>query len=143
MYRLIYASKKNASIFPDLEKITASSVINNAKSKITGALFLLNGVYCQYIEGDQKDIKDLYSTLLTDMRHRDLRLLDSGSINKRLFNDWTMALVEWNDQTRAFFKALSPIDTLDFYAMTAATASGAFELLARSPRPLNPAPRFK
>ena len=137
MYRLIYVSKKNTSMFPELENIMASSRRNNAKLRITGALFLLNGIYCQYIEGDEDVVRNLYWKLLSDVRHKDLKLLDSSSITERLFTDWSLALVEWNEQTRAFFKALDPIATFDFYAMSAATAYGAFELLARSSRSQN------
>lgn len=43
-----------------------------------------------------------------------------------------MALVTWNEQTRALFKAVNPIDTFNLYAITTATAAVTFDSLANS-----------
>ena len=43
-----------------------------------------------------------------------------------------MALVNWNRQTRALFKALNSVETADLYAITTANAAVTFDVLANS-----------
>ena len=131
--RLIYASRENVSAAPTLNNIVQSVERNNFAAKVTGALFLLNGVYCQYIERKKSVLQDLYFKLLSNTRHRDLKLLDLTPITHRLFGAWTMTLVEWNEQTRAVFDKLRPSDALDLYANSAAIAVTAFEAISASP----------
>ena len=40
--------------------------------------------------------------------------------------------VTWNKQTRALFKALNTVDTVDLYAITTDHAAVTFDVLARS-----------
>lgn len=133
MYRLIYVSRENLSTSPNLNNIVQSSERNNCVSKVTGALFLLNGIYCQYIEGEKSVIQDLYLRLLSDTRHRDLKLLEFTPITQRLFGGWAMKLVVWNEQTRAVFEKLRPSDALDLYAISAAIAVTAFKAISAFP----------
>ena len=43
-----------------------------------------------------------------------------------------MALVNWDRQTRALFKALNSVETADLYAITTANAAVTFDVLANS-----------
>ena len=133
MHRLIYVSRSKVRFPPDLKAILESSRRNNAKFGITGALCFLDGVYCEYLEGDQTRLKDLYQILLFDPRHKDVKLVEFCSITKRNFADWTMALVTWNKQTRTLFNALNPVNPADLHDITSANAAATFNLLAHSP----------
>ena len=133
MHRLIYVSRSIVRFPTDLKAILVSSRRNNAKFGITGALCFLDGIYCQYLEGDEIALENLYQILLADPRHKDVRLVELCSIEERLFTSWAMALVSWNKQTRSLFKALNPIDTVDLYAITTANAAVTFHVLANSP----------
>ena len=132
MHRLIYVSRSKTPFPPDLRAILESSQRNNAKLGVTGVLCFLDGVYCQYIEGDSIVLENLYRLLLTDRRHKELKLIDFGRISERIYATWTMALVTWNEHTRALFKAVNPIDTFNLYAITTATAAVTFDALAHS-----------
>lgn len=132
MHRLIYVSRSPTRFPAEMKAILTSSRRNNARFEITGALCFLEGVYCQYLEGEKKALEDLYQILLSDSRHQDVKLIELCSIDRRLFTDWTMALVSWNKQTRALFKALNPVGTVDLYAVTPANAAVTFDVLARS-----------
>ena len=132
MHRLIYVSRSIARFPPDLKAILESSRRNNARFGITGALCFLDGVYCQYLEGEKNCLENLYQVLLADPRHKDVKLIELCSITNRLFTNWTMALVTWNKQTRALFKALNPGHAVDLYAITTANAAVTFDVLARS-----------
>ena len=132
MHRLIYVSRSVTRFSPDLKAILESSRRNNARFEITGALCFLDGVYCQYLEGEKSSLENLYQILLADPRHKDVKLVELCSITNRIFTDWTMALVTWNKQTRALFKALNPVVTIDLYAITTANAAVTFDVLAHS-----------
>lgn len=132
MNYLIYVSRSVDPFPTDLRSILESSHKNNAKLGISGALCFLDGVYCQYIEGEGVVLEDLYKRVAKDPRHKDAKLVDYRSISKRRFTKWEMALVTWNEQTRLLFKALNPIDTFDLYAITSDTAAATFDALANS-----------
>lgn len=128
------------SVPSHLGNIVRSSIKNNAEFEITGALCLLNGVYCQYIEGDVNVIQALYWKLVTDARHQDVKLLEFSGIAQRLFEGWAMACVSWNEQTHAAVEKLNLIDTLDLHAITAVNAVAMFQAIAGVPEGLQLAP---
>ena len=76
MYRLIYVSRSVTRFPPDIKAILASSRKNNAEFGITGALCFLDGVYCQYLEGEKISLENLYQILLADPRHESLKLIE-------------------------------------------------------------------
>ena len=143
MHRLIYVSRPLTRFPPDLKAVLESSRRNNARLGVTGALCLLDGVYCQYLEGDRAILEDLYQILLSDPRHKDVKLIELCSITKRIFTNWAMALVTWNKQTRSLFKALNAADTVDLYAITGANAAVTFDVLAHSSNWMELAPPEK
>lgn len=132
LYRLIYVSRSPVRFPNDLGFILESSRRNNVIYEITGALCFLDGVYCQYMEGDKTAIENLYRTILSDSRHSDVKLIEFCSITNRIFANWAMALVAWNKQTKRLFKTLNMIGTADLYAITTANAAVSFCLLAQS-----------
>ena len=132
MHRLIYVSRSIIRFPLDLKPILESSRRKNTKLNITGALCFLDGVYCQYLEGELDTLESLYQVLLADPRHKDVKLIELCSIKQRLFTNWAMALVTWNKQTRALFKALHPCDAIDLYAIATDNAAVTFNVLAQS-----------
>lgn len=132
MIRLIYVSKTLNTFPSGLKDILNSSRKNNAALGITGALCLLHGVYLQYLEGPAVAVEDLYRRISADPRHTTSKLLERRNINDRLFTTWTMALVTWNEQTRAIFGAFSSVEKPDLYSLTGENAAKTFEALARS-----------
>ena len=143
MHRLIYVSHSITRFPSDLKAILETSRRNNANFAITGALCFLDGVYCQYLEGEKTSLEDLYRILLSDPRHQDVKLIELCSITHRIFTNWTMALVTWNKQTRTLFKALNPGDVVNLYAITTANAAATFDLLAHSSNWMELAPHAK
>lgn len=140
MHRLIYVSRSITRFPHDLKAILESSRRNNARVDITGALCFLDGVYCQYLEGERADLEALYQVLLADSRHRDVKLIELCSIDQRVYANWAMALVTWTKQTRALFKALNLCDPVDLYAITTDHAAITFNVLAQSPEWMELAP---
>ena len=85
---------------------------NNAKSNVTGILLYDGrGMFMQAIEGDEKDINDLYNKIEQDERHKRLTLLWRNSISKRNFPDWKMGFEVLDKDTVRYLQGFS--DFLD------------------------------
>ena len=69
----------------------AQARTNNAKSGITGLLLYDNkGTFIQAIEGECKQVDDLYQKILRDGRHSNLSRISRRNIQTRSFPDWKM-----------------------------------------------------
>jgi Sensors of blue-light using FAD len=88
--RLIYRSQPFGFDTAILAGILSGARRNNPKWGITGALICRHDVYLQLIEGPSDPIETLYSRILQDDRHLDVRLLLKDEMNNRLFPAWAM-----------------------------------------------------
>ena len=96
--RLIYASQAvRMMTSDDIGSILHSSRMFNARENITGMLCHGNDRFIQYLEGRREEINLLYGRIMRDERHRDLILLDYGTITQRLFENWSMGYVSTGD----------------------------------------------
>ncbi|AQR60456.1 hypothetical protein BZG35_01390 [Brevundimonas sp. LM2] len=78
----------------DVSGIVSTSVRNNAKRRVTGALALRDGTFVQVLEGDPEVLTALLETLEGDDRHRNVRVLARWPVQAQLFMGWAMALVD-------------------------------------------------
>lgn len=78
----------------DVSGIVSTSVRNNAKRRLTGALALRDGVFVQVLEGDPEALTALMETIEGDDRHRNVRVLARWPVQAKLFMGWAMALVD-------------------------------------------------
>jgi Sensors of blue-light using FAD len=88
--RLIYRSQPFGFDSAMLAGILSTARRNNPRWGITGALICRHDVYLQLIEGPSGSIEALYSRILKDDRHLNVRLLLQEEMNKRLFPAWAM-----------------------------------------------------
>jgi hypothetical protein len=116
--RLIYRSQPFGFDAAMLAGILSTARRNNLRWGITGALICRHDVYLQLIEGPSDSIEALYSRILKDDRHLDVRLLLQEEMNERLFPTWAMLDDEapslfWSaeDVAKGALEAASP-DTL-------------------------------
>lgn len=92
MFELVYCSKaKQDTDSIKIFEILKTSRANNQKFGITGCLVFHNNIFVQIIEGDSKNIHNLYHNIENDNRHTEVNLLWEGHIPKRNFDDWSMA----------------------------------------------------
>ena len=131
--RLVYASHAAQGAPEDIPGILAWSHRVNPELDVTGVLCFLDGVYMQYLEGDDAALQALFSSIRADTRHRDVTLLERRSVPKRAFPDWAMALLEWDDHSRNIFRSFSPGRKLDLYANDPNTAAPLLRALVRAP----------
>jgi hypothetical protein len=121
--RLIYASHACSAEPDDLPAILDFSRAHNLGLGITGALCLLDQTYMEYLEGEEADVEALYEKIRHDRRHRNPTVLDRRRIAQRAFPQWSLALMEWDDRTKAIFRSFSPGQNLDLYASDPSTAA--------------------
>ena len=92
MYELIYCSIASSNLKEeDISDILGKARDFNAKNEITGCLLLHKKEFIQILEGDKKTLKDLISKIEKDVRHKNVKVLAENTIEKRVFDKWSMA----------------------------------------------------
>lgn len=132
LYRLVYRSRCALPAESQSEAVAAlvaRAKAANAAIGVTGALLLAEGMFLQAIEGPLVAIEALFERICSDLRHRDVQLLEFAPAETRLFADWSMELVE------------PDADALTRLPLAASTATGeaTLELLKAQLPKLRPA----
>ena len=92
MYELIYCSIASPNLKEeDISNILGKARDFNIKNEITGCLLLHKKEFIQILEGDKKTLKDLISKIEKDVRHKNVKVLAENTIEKRVFDKWSMA----------------------------------------------------
>ena len=127
LIQLTYASRCAHALGPaDVKDILAASQRNNARSGITGALCLNNGIFLQQLEGERTAVNALYHRILKDTRHCDTGILDFSEITQRQFTGWSMGLLQSLDTNRQLFLKYSSTAEFDPYSMGTASLRSFF-----------------
>ncbi|WP_430754859.1 ABC transporter substrate-binding protein [Magnetovirga frankeli] len=95
---ILYISRPS----PDLDTLAFQGIADHAvqanrKLGVTGYMILLDGACMQYLEGQGSKVQELYRRIAADHRHSEVRLLAEGSIQERLFMDWSMGFRRLGD----------------------------------------------
>lgn len=129
LYRLVYRSRANlpeASAEAEVADLVARARAANARIGITGALLHVDGQFLQAIEGPLEAVEALFEKICSDLRHRDVQLLELAPAEERLFGAWAMEQVGRHEDV---------VDRLPLSAGTAATSDATLALLrAQLPR---------
>ena len=92
MIQIAYVSFANFELSDgELDDILVVSRKNNKEADITGYLMYCERSFFQVIEGPEKAMRALYSTIEKDHRHSRVTQLLDRPIVSRLFGDWQMA----------------------------------------------------
>lgn len=95
MIRLLYCSHAKSDFSEDvLEEILLTSRKNNRAANITGVLVHGGGLFMQVLEGPEQVVLRTYMKILDDKRHTDSRIIHITPVKERLFENWTMGVVE-------------------------------------------------
>lgn len=91
--QLVYCSRSRLS--PDNEAAAIADIVHvaafmNARSAITGALTLQNGMFIQFLEGPPSALDILMLHLHFDERHEDIEVVARADIERRSFPAWGM-----------------------------------------------------
>lgn len=94
LVRLLYASRPSTPLSTMvLDSILEQSRANNSPQGITGILCFNDDLFIQVLEGGRDEVCDTYNKIVSDDRHRDVRILTYDEISERLFGGWTMGPV--------------------------------------------------
>jgi hypothetical protein len=88
---VVYVSVASETLSDDeLRAILEVSRRNNQRSHITGMLLHRSDVFIQAIEGERKDVYELYDKIKLDTRHYNIMRVYQAPIVERSFSNWTM-----------------------------------------------------
>lgn len=101
-FRLIYRSRNRLA--QDRRKVALGGLFSQARSNnkerdICGALLLSGDWFVQVLEGDEAVVRRLYERIEKDVRHEHVELLETSSIDERVFGRWAMAKVSKDGET--------------------------------------------
>ena len=93
LYMTAYTSEatfEKSESYENLQQIVEASQKNNLEKNITGVLFYNNGTFLQIIEGKKEDLALLMKKILSDSRHKQLRILIEEPVDERGFFNWSL-----------------------------------------------------
>lgn len=94
----VYRSIALISEKTELEKLVDHSRANNAQLNISGMLLHYDLNFLQVLEGEEKVVRELLSTITSDRRHTGMEVLFTHNNHQRVFADWSMDLVDISSQ---------------------------------------------
>jgi hypothetical protein len=91
MRQLLYVSNTVDELgLGDLDQVLTASRRNNAMMGITGLLLFIDGGFLQILEGEERAVRELYTRIAGDPRHRNARLMLDREVPCRAFPEWSM-----------------------------------------------------
>lgn len=100
LYEIVYHSQANSHLsLIDIQEILRRSRDSNAKKGITGCLLHHKRQFLQILEGEEKEINQLYEKIRKDPRHQNVITLHAEKITDRIFDKWNMAFQDFKDET--------------------------------------------
>ena len=91
MRQLLYVSNTVDELgLGDLDHVLTASRRNNSMMGITGLLLFIDGGFLQMLEGEERAVRELYTRITSDPRHRNTRLMLDREVPCRAFPEWSM-----------------------------------------------------
>ncbi len=95
MIRLLYLSQAAPQVNEEqVRDILQAAHKNNPPAGITGVLIRGGGMFMQVLEGPEHTVLRQYVKILDDRRHSDCRILFISPASERIFDKWSMGLIE-------------------------------------------------
>lgn len=99
--RLDRSSGPMADLF---SAILATSVANNRRDDVTGALIYDRKWFAQVLEGTEELVSRTFERILRDPRHSDVSLVKMETVTERRFGFWWMAGAACRDDNPELFR---------------------------------------
>lgn len=98
VFQLVYTSCATEEFWPDdLFRLVEKSRAKNGPRGLTGMLLFRDGRFLQLLEGDEPAVRDCFSMVQRDPRHKSVQVLMTGTSEKRDFPEWTMGFEQPGD----------------------------------------------
>ena len=96
----------------EIESLVTRSAEKNRSLDITGVLMTTGGLFFQILEGPAEHVNSLYTTIVSDDRHKDVLLLNvEEDVRTRLFPDWSMKKMDLDMEKDARLEPLKILVT--------------------------------
>lgn len=120
LVRLIYVSRMTDDCDMEaIQKILETSRFKNTSLDITGLLCYDPAFFIQCLEGPRGNVNALYRSIAQDKRHTDVLLLEYSEVDRRLFEEWSMAFVAMGDVNKQLLAKYTGSGKFDPYRFTA------------------------
>ncbi|GAA1070330.1 BLUF domain-containing protein [Pseudonocardia alni] len=96
VHRLIYRShstvprERRDEVLAEIFDVARSK---NKKAGVTGALLISDNWFVQTLEGDETVVTELFEKIREDDRHTDVSVVESATVEDRVFSRWSMARI--------------------------------------------------
>ncbi len=121
--QLIYASEASAPMrIGDIEGILKDARRKNRLLDLTGMLLFDRQFFLQVIEGEPQQLSDLYARLVSDSRHKRLKILQFDEVTERRFGDWSMGFAGASLANQQVYLQHGATRLFDPYHLSAAAA---------------------
>lgn len=97
-YAISYVSTCDLNSREEIEKLLEQTQISNLKKNISGILLFSEGNFFQVIEGEEDQIKSLFSAISSDERHHNLIKIFERPIQTDLYDGYECDFV--SEETR-------------------------------------------
>jgi len=96
--RIIYTSQASEPFSKRglLDMLHESRAFNSIDN-ISGVLMHRKGTFIQVIEGAQDNVDDLYTRILRDSRHKEVKIILDSTVDSRLFSNWAMGCADFDE----------------------------------------------
>lgn len=127
---LSYVSQQSHSLTDAaLEKMLSQARLKNEAAGITGMLIFYEGLFIQFIEGEEEKINSLFEKITADQRHNQILILDDGYSETRKFADWSMAFERLNHREVGKITGYKTLNKKDLFAEATNEDHPALQLL--------------
>ena len=97
MHQIVYTSTASEDFSTtDLKKLLVGARTRNKALGVSGMLVFHGGTFLQALEGEKRAVNEVFASILTDPRHRDIEVLHRGpGFDQRVFGDWSMGFADF------------------------------------------------
>ena len=98
MHQIVYTSTATEDFStPDLRKLLLDARVRNRALGVSGMLVFHDRTFLQALEGEQRAVNEIFASIVTDRRHRDIDVLHRGpGFDRRVFGDWSMGFADFS-----------------------------------------------
>ena len=132
LIRLTYFSRirLQESLNDGLGEILTTSIANNRRDNVTGALVHDGKWFAQVLEGRESIVSATFERILRDSRHSDVSLVAMQPIAERRFGAWWMADIAYDKNNSDLFRHYGESECFDPHLMRADRLCDLVEALA-------------
>jgi Sensors of blue-light using FAD len=97
MLQIVYTSTVSHEFSAaDIERLLAGARARNKAIGVTGMLLFHDGTFLQALEGEQRAVNEVFASIQSDARHRDIAVLHRGpGFEQRVFGDRPLGFAEF------------------------------------------------